>query len=932
VNGLRARFGPLWPYVVLIGVPAAAFILPDLIGGHLVMAGDNVQQNYPLHVLVGSMLRRGQLPFWDPYIFSGTPLLAGFNAGALYPLEALFVILPDRVAWIATEVILFSVIAVGMNLFLRALALSTAACLLGALTFSCSGFVLTQANHVDMTEGFASIPFLLLAVLHIVRDGRWRWSVVLGIGFALVIFGGAPEAMLDEAILLLLYAALSAGFDRQRWWRVLTRCGAGAALALSLAAVQWLPGIAAIANSQRSGLGTLFAATGGFPPTYGLLALVPYLYGGYGHLGEAGFFSHYNLPEVGIYMGVLPLVALLALWRPRWPSRLPGRERLSWYLVGVVGILLALGPSTPLEHLFNAIPLYGHQRLQSRNMIDVAVAASVLFAGWIDRRSDAGRASVTFDRWVGFVPFAAVLGLAGWALIAPTTMITTLTSGWGSTPEVHTVREATLIALGFCLVAGTIVWLRPLVRQRHWLPLVAAFMIVDLGLIAGTSQLITFPSNAVLAGDTSIERDVAAHLSPGDRFDVYDPQQYASGSGIAFTGLPDDNVLARLPSVGGYASIVSGNYNTRTLTHGTGQLNVPLLASGQLDDLDLQEIVTTPEYFLLALDGAPTARGGVHQITEEHGSDPVLPLGIQANVVNGEYPAYPAPRQGLGPGRSSAWFFGETLDPTRAEVLMASPATKAVIRIGTQSPAGTTRWGSPITVVPGSHKVVGQLPGRPAAGLVVQVVSGHLPAHQAVVAVGQRYFELDGSLSAAVRPGQWRQLPPVNAYSLFVRTRTPNPVHVLSSSDRPAPPVTVLSQSSNGVALRVHASAPMVLVRDVAWDAGWRASVSTNGGASRAVHVDRHDLVQEVRLPAGTDVVTFTYRPPHWELASILSGGSFLFLLGLLAWAVLRRRRERWRGGRGGVGGGAVQDQRPAAESDLVLSSLGSVSSMDGRG
>ena len=49
------------------------------------MTGDNLQQNYPLHVLVGSMLRHGQLPFWNQYIFSGTPLMADFNAGAFYP-------------------------------------------------------------------------------------------------------------------------------------------------------------------------------------------------------------------------------------------------------------------------------------------------------------------------------------------------------------------------------------------------------------------------------------------------------------------------------------------------------------------------------------------------------------------------------------------------------------------------------------------------------------------------------------------------------------------------------------------------------------------------------------------------------------------------------------------------------------------------------
>ncbi len=385
VNRIRAHTGPLWPYLVLVAVPVAIFVLPDVVDGHLLLTGDNLQQNYPLHVLVGSMYRHGELPTWNPYIFSGTPLLAGFNAGAFYPLVGLFVVLPDRAAWIATEVVVFSGVAVGMYVFLRAMALSTVACLLGASTFAFSGTVLSQVNHLDMTEGFVAIPWMLLAVLHIVREGRWRWSILLGVAFASVILAGAPEAMLDEALLVIAFAALSAGLDAGRWWRVLSRCGAGALLALSLAAIQWLPGLEAISNSQRAGNGAAFAAIGSYPLRFSVLGLVPYINGGYGNLGERSYFAGYNLPEVGIYLGILPLIAILTLLYPRWPSRISSRDRLTWYLVGLVGFLLAVGSATPLEHLFNQIPLYGHQRLQSRNMITVSTAVCVLFAGWIDR-------------------------------------------------------------------------------------------------------------------------------------------------------------------------------------------------------------------------------------------------------------------------------------------------------------------------------------------------------------------------------------------------------------------------------------------------------------------------------------------------------------------------------------------------------------------
>ena len=95
---------------------------------------------------------------------------------------------------------------------------------------------------------------------------------------------------------------------------------AAVALALSLAAIQWLPGLEAIRNSQR-GSGVL-AAAGSYPTPFSIFSLVPYLDGGYGHIGEIGFFSQYNLPEVGIYLGILPLIALVTMLHPRWPSRI----------------------------------------------------------------------------------------------------------------------------------------------------------------------------------------------------------------------------------------------------------------------------------------------------------------------------------------------------------------------------------------------------------------------------------------------------------------------------------------------------------------------------------------------------------------------------------------------------------------------------------
>ncbi len=448
--------------------------------------------------------------------------------------------------------------------------------------------------------------------------------------------------------------------------------------------------------------------------------------------------------------------------------------------------------------------------------------------------------------------------------------------------------------MGFCLLAGIVTSLRADMHQRQWFAVVAGFMVADLGLLAGTSSLLTVPSNALLAGSTVVENYVAGHMPAGGRFAFYDPQGYSSGLTTADTGRPDANVLARLPSVGGYASIVNGSYDAATMTHMQDELNVPRLASGGFAQLDLQDILTTPEYFLVPLARAPSTLKEAIQTSEAKGQDAVLPLGNRANFTDSGYAFYPAPRREILAGQSSRWFFGESLSASHASVLLAPGAPSARIRFGTVTSAGSTRWTPSVTVAPGASNVGSRLPGGSAVGLVVQVISGRLPAHQSVILVGKRTYELDGALSDAVQPGPWHQQGSVDQYTLYVRTKPPTSVYAVARDHHTAPVIKVLARSDNAEAIRVRTRAPIVIVRDVAWDAGWRASISTKGGPDVSVPVGRRGLVQQVAVPAGTDVVRFSYQPRHWLVASVLSEGAALLLLLLLVDIALRRWSSRW--------------------------------------
>ena len=83
---------------MLVAVPLLLNV-PFALAGHPVLDGDNLTQNYPLRVLSGQLIAHGRLPLGDPGIWSGVPLLAGWNAGSMFPGTWLFAVLPGVAAY-----------------------------------------------------------------------------------------------------------------------------------------------------------------------------------------------------------------------------------------------------------------------------------------------------------------------------------------------------------------------------------------------------------------------------------------------------------------------------------------------------------------------------------------------------------------------------------------------------------------------------------------------------------------------------------------------------------------------------------------------------------------------------------------------------------------------------------------------------------------
>ena len=857
---------------VLIALPVLIFGVPALLG-HPVLPGDDLTQNFPLRMLAGQQIRHGQLPLFDPYTWSGAPLLGDWNAAAAYPLTWLFAILPAAGAWTIGMIATWAVAGVGLLRFLRALRLAILPSLLGALSFAFAGAMSAQVPHFGLVAGLSWVPVQLLAVLRLSETrslaSRLRWTAVLAVAAGLTILAGEPRAIADAGVIVIIYTAWRIARLGRRGGLAGSSVAAGLLLGGCLGAVQWLPGLAVIGTSQRAVSTAALFNSGSLPHRWLLLMLVPDLLGGSGSFGQPGFLASYNLTEVTGYVGLLPLVAAaIMLGRLRLRPRLP--EWAVWHLLTLVGLILALGGNTPAGSLLVHLPLFGGQRLQSRNILVADLALAVLLAYWADRpvgergeRTGAGQRRWDLETGLGLLPPLAVIAVVGLALSWGAGLLRWLRVRPGALSLVGALQPWLVPYLLIAVAAIAFVlfgrFLPPRRRSRWLAGLVAGDLVVFtlLGVVAVAPGLGHPAAHRPAAARPPAARPIAALGYPG-RFAIYDPDQLHAGQ-LPVLGSPDLNAITATPSIQGYSSTVDGHYATATGSHqalGGGQdvLAPRAVGDGTLDQLGTSVLLTPPAYLVTAA-GMPGPAPG--------------PDG--------------AGHRDIPPGQHATWYFAQPLDVARLDVpdRDARPDAAAGTQIGLRLAGGETRW-FPATAAGGSRLAI-RLP-HPVTAVAVVAQAGGKPSHLGPLTVTGAHGDVsvaNGQLQNALTPPRWGYAGHDGSFAVFVDNFARRPLSLQAVPGRPASGATVArlaGPATAPAAATVSSPHGIRVIRAVAAIPGWAATWRPAHGPAASLAVSRAGAVQAVDVPAGRGVLTWTYSPP---------GGTAGLTLSLLAIAVI---------------------------------------------
>lgn len=936
--------GPVSPAQVaavasLAVLPLLVYGLPALLG-HPVVPGDDTTQNLPLRELVGHDLRAGELPVFDPYIWSGAPLLGGWNAGAAYPLTWLFAVLPGDAAWTLNLVAAGAAAGLGCYAFLRASRLAVLASWMGATTFAFGGGMVAQIPHVGLVIGMSWVPLALLAILRLTARGavparsRLRWTAVLAVAVGLVFLAGEPRAVTDGIAVLLLYGAWRVSRLVGVSWRpAAARAGSavvGLGLGAGLGAVQLVPGLAAVATSQRAHVTAYLFGAGSFPLRWLPLFGVPDLLGGSGSFGQPVYFANYNLTELTGYVGLLPLVGAFALFG-RLRARRPVGEWLVWEVVAAAGVLLALGDNTPLGQLLIHVPLLGGQRLQSRAVVVTDLALAILLAYWFDgwSRRPARRGAPTdsslhasrAERVLGALPLLVIAGILAAAFAAGASLLEWMGVPGEASAHALAIRPWLVLSTVLVFCALALVLAGPRLAPRGRGVLAAAFLMVDLIAFTVTTVVAVGVPNGPASPRPTASSPSRARApssppppsSPGlptaalrplttlhlsGRFAVYDPG-LLDESQLAVLGVPDANVMAGTWSLQGYGSIVDAGYAAATGVHGvSGQgqdvFSPRAAVDGVFDALSTQVVLTPSDYLRIPLrrgaagTASPGSRPGARRLAPADRSTWYLgaPLAVRAAAVDvrsapgSPGPATPAVKIGLVTEAGG-------IDWARSDALHAGME-------GAQR--GTVRWGA-------------AWPSPPdAVALVVEAESTVLVSLPTVTEDDGHAYVLDGTMQRAMVAPRWAYEGQDGAFAVFVDRAARPPLSLLPLrggslhgasvrrvSGPPLQPDAAVVTSRHGVdVVRAVAAAP-------GWTAWWQPSsgAGRHAGMPRRLALHRRGVVEVVRVPAGRGIVSWRYVAPGLLVGGIASAVAVLLVIVLLLAAAACGRRSRNRPGLG---------------------------------
>ncbi len=314
----QVNFFQPWSHYEKFWGPVKNNAMPDVHG-----------QMYPWKKFTIDTFKKGQIPLWNPYSFSGNPHLANYQSAVLSPLNLLFIILPFVDAW--SILILLQPLLAGcfMYLLMRgAYKISNFAALFSSVAFMFCGFIVVWMAYGTLAYAIVYLPFGIYAIERYLQSKQIKFLFFLSFSIPLSFFSGHFQIsfyFFGTLIFYVLFKIISEKNKSPFFFIVLAML-----FGLAGAAFQIVPSLELYIHTVRS---ELFLLTETIPFQYLITAIAPDFFGN--PVTRNDWFGHYA--EWSSFIGIWPL--LLAIYAG---IRIRSRRVYFFLLLGIGALVLSV--------------------------------------------------------------------------------------------------------------------------------------------------------------------------------------------------------------------------------------------------------------------------------------------------------------------------------------------------------------------------------------------------------------------------------------------------------------------------------------------------------------------------------------------------------------------------------------------------------------
>lgn len=346
-------------YALFLGI-ALFYFSPMLSSDNIFVERDLAAFFIPPRYLWVSLVKSFQLPLWNPFNYSGVPLLATLQPGVFYPPHLLYFLLPFNVAWNWLIILHFFLAAVTTHTLLRYLRVSLEGAILGATTFMLSGYLISVHNLLTHLLAVAWFPLIIVYFLKYFEKSQTKYLVFTSILLTVQFFAGAPEISIMTITVLCVIAAFANYFLNTSPMCVLSPATRVKALGLTLSlffllsSVQLLPFLELKAHSIRTtGLSYPEAITWSFAWKDFIQFFIPDAFGYFSSTKK--YWSNQSW-LLTLYWGITPFVLSVFYFIST------DKKRVLLAALMTISLLLALGGNTPIYKLLYHMPPFSSIR------------------------------------------------------------------------------------------------------------------------------------------------------------------------------------------------------------------------------------------------------------------------------------------------------------------------------------------------------------------------------------------------------------------------------------------------------------------------------------------------------------------------------------------------------------------------------------------